>query len=99
MRARRELAMDETVRSGPGAVARDFARLSGAEFLQGEPYGGQVSEAQRLPDVGSLHQIVIDLPGSNLWVHLWFDDHHLLRHEVIVAEGHLIQRTFSYPPR
>ena len=61
--------------------------------------GSRVPDVRSLPSSDGLAQLVIYLPGSHIWVHLSIDTRHRLRREVVVAPGHLIQHTFSYPHR
>jgi copper transport protein len=97
MRPQRAILVREQVISGPGASAHNVFRLSGARFMATEPYGSRVPDVRSMPSSDGLAQLVIYLPGSHIWVHLWIDTRHRLRREVIVAPGHLIQHTFSYP--
>ena len=41
--------------------------------------------------------MVIYLPGSQIWMHLWIDAHDRLVRDVIVAPHQLLEHTFSYP--
>ena len=97
MRAQKVIAVEETVSSGPGARGRSVARLPGATLMGGEPYSGHVLDVRSLPSSAGLTELVVDLPGAHIWVHMWVDQQHRLRREVIVAPGHLIERVFSYP--
>jgi len=65
--------------------------------MDSEPYTGRVSEVRRLPSGDGLTQLVLYLPGSSIWAHLWVDARRRLRREVLVPPSYLIQHTFSYP--
>jgi len=56
-----------------------------------------VSEVRHLPSSDGLTQLVLYLPGSSIWAHLWIDAQGRLQREVLVPPSYLIQHTFSYP--
>jgi copper transport protein len=97
MRAQPMIAVRERVTSGPGASVQHAFQLSGRRFIASEPYTDRVPDVQKLPSGGNLTQVVVNLPGSNIWVQLSVDARDRVAREVIVSPGHLIQRSFSYP--
>ncbi len=97
MRAQRAVVMSEQITSGPHATAHSVYHQSGAKLMDSEPYTGRVSEVRRLPSSDGLTQLVLYLPGSSIWAHLWVDAQGRLRREVLVPPSYLIQHTFSYP--
>jgi len=99
MRVQPIVALSERVTSGPGASSQHAFRLPGRSFTASEPYTARVTDVRSLPTSHGLTQLVLYLPGSNIWGHLWIDARHRLHREVIVTPGHLIERTFSYPVR
>ncbi len=97
MRTERTLVLRERVTSGPHASSQSVSHSTGRLLLSSEPYGPRVSAVRDLPRGGGSPQLVLYLPGSHIWVHLWLDTRRRYRREVIVAPGFLIERTFSYP--
>jgi len=73
--------------------------MSGARLVASEPYSEEVTDVRPLPRAGPLAEFVLYARGEFIWAHLWVDGRHRLRREVIIAPGHRIERTFSYPPR
>jgi len=94
LRAQRSVLVDERVTSGPGARAESQSKVTGEELLQSFPYGAGVGYA--LPVTGALQEVVVYLPGSQIWMHLWIDAQDRLVRDVIVAPQHLLEHTFSY---
>ena len=95
LRAQRSVLVDERVTSGPGAKSETQSKVTGEELLQSFPYGAGVGYA--LPVTGELREVVVYLPGSQIWMHLWTDAQERLVRDVIVAPQHLLEHTFSYP--
>jgi len=95
LRAQRFVLVDERVTSGPGAKAESQSKVTGEELLQSFPYGS--GEADALPAAGALRELIVFLPGSQIWMHLWIDQQDRLVRDVIVAPQHLLEHTFSYP--
>jgi copper transport protein len=95
LRAQRSVLFDERVTSGPGAKAESQSKVTGEELLQSFPYGAGVGHA--LPVTGALREVVVYLPGSQIWMHLWIDAQDRLVRDVIVAPQHLLEHTLSYP--
>jgi copper transport protein len=95
LRAQQSVLVDERVTSGPGARAESNSKVTGEELLQSFPYGA--GEAYDLPAAGALRELVVYLPGSQIWMHLWIDAQDRLVRDVIVAPQHLLEHTFSYP--
>ncbi len=95
LRAQRSVLIHERVTSGPGASAENQAKATGEELLQSFPYGA--GEAYALPASGADREVVVYLPGSQIWMHLWIDAQNRLVRDVIVAPHQLLEHTFSYP--
>ncbi len=95
LRAQRSVLVDERVTSGPGAQAENHSKVTGEELLQSFPYGAGAAYA--LPDSGADREVVVYLPGSQIWMHLWIDAQDRLVRDVIVAPHQLLEHTFSYP--
>ena len=95
LRAQRSVLIDERVTSGPGATAENQAKVTGEELLQSFPYGA--GDAYGLPTSGADREVVVYLPGSQIWMHLWIDAHDRLVRDVIVAPHQQLEHTFSYP--
>jgi len=95
LRAQRSVLIHERVTSGPGASAENQAKATGEELLQSFPYGA--GEAYALPASGADREVVVYLPGSQIWMHLWIDAQDRLVRDVIVAPHQLLEHTFSYP--
>ena len=95
LRAKRSVRVDERVTSGPGAKAESQSTVTGEQLLLSFPYGA--GEAYALPAAGVLREVVVFLPGSQIWMHLWIDGQDRLVRDVIVAPQHLLEHTFSYP--
>jgi len=95
LRAQKSILLDERVTSGPGAKAESQSRVTGEELLQSFPYGA--GQAYDLSAAGALRELVVYLPGSQIWMHLWIDQQDRLVRDVIVAPQHLLEHTLSYP--
>ena len=97
MRAVPNLAVLETVDSGPGSVVDEQRiELSGAEFIATEPYaGGNVSEVRALP--GQPERLALYIPGSQMFAVLVLDDAGRMTGSRLITPGHDIRRRFSYP--
>jgi copper transport protein len=95
LRAQRSVLIDERVTSGPGAKAENQFKVTGEQLLQSFPYGA--GQAYALPTSGTDREVVVYLPGSQIWMHLWIDAQDRLVGDVIVAPQHLLEHTFSYP--
>ncbi len=95
LRAQKSVLVDERVTSGPGAQAENHSKVSGDELLQSFPYGS--GEAYALPTSGANREVVVYLPGSQIWMHLWIDAQARPVRDVIVAPHQLLEHTFSYP--
>lgn len=84
--------------SGAGAVARPGTyQMSGRTFIAQEPYTAGAVDVRPLERRRPYRRIAFALPGSAIWVQMTIDDLYRIRRETIVAPGHLIRRTFSYP--
>ncbi|MDP8959867.1 MAG: copper resistance protein CopC/CopD [Actinomycetota bacterium] len=96
MRRVERLELHEVVKSGPKAVGRATAQLTGDRFLEEEVYaGGGASDVRFLP--GEERAFRLYLPGSRMWYVFWLDDRGRIARERIVSPGHEIEREFSYP--
>jgi copper transport protein len=96
MRRVERLELVEVVKSGPEAVGRTTAQLTGPRFLQEEVYvGGGASDVRLLP--GEERAFRLYLPGSRMWYVFWLDDQSRIDQERIVSPGHEIEREFGYP--
>ncbi|MGH9053146.1 MAG: copper resistance protein CopC [Acidimicrobiia bacterium] len=96
MRRVESLELVEVVKSGPEAVGRATAQLSGPRFLEEEVYvGGGASDVRFLP--GEERAFRLYLPGSRMWYVFWVDEQSRIERERIVSPGHEIERVFTYP--
>ena len=95
LQAQRSVLVNERVTSGPGATVQSQSTLSGTQLLQAFPYGA--GQAYALPPSGVDREVVVYLPASQIWMHLWIDAHDRLVRDVIVAPQHLLEHTFTYP--
>ena len=92
------LDLSERVSSGPSSAATPASyRMSGKAYLATETFGGGAADVRAIGHQNDLTELAFALPGSNLWYRLWVDTALRIHREQIVAPGHLITRTFSYP--
>ncbi len=97
MQAQPTFLLTERTSSTPTKSFAHTFQTPGRHFVSSEPYTGRVSAVRPLPPADGLRQLVLYLPGSGIWVHLWIDSRDRIRREIIVDPGHLIVRRFSYP--
>jgi copper transport protein len=99
MRRVTTLDLVERVSSGPSSAAAPAGyRLNGKAYLATETFTAGAVDVRRVGRERGLTELAFALPGSNLWYRLWIDPAFRIRRELIVSPGHLIKRTFSYPP-
>jgi copper transport protein len=91
--------MIEEVSSGPGATfSTGSFRMSNPFFISEEVYAnGGATDVRVLPGSDpEVTELVLYLPGSNMWYRLSVDAEDRLTRELIVNAGHRIERTFNY---
>lgn len=99
MRAVPVVEVSESVSSGPEArlPPGPYPLLTGEAFIATEPYAAGVAEDIR-PLAPDRRAFGLYLPGERIWITLWLGPDGRLARERIVNVGHVIERTFRYPP-
>lgn len=94
------LVLREGVTSDSGDSPRPVPySLSGGAFMKTELYGGGAVDVRMLGREGGLTELAFALPASDIWYRIWIDRSYRVRRERIISRGHLILRSFGYPPR
>lgn len=98
MRAVPDLTVTETVDSGPGSIVSPAnLTTTGPDLIASEPYA-----AGNLEQVWVQHDdpdhLILYVPGSQIFGDLTLDPTGRIAAARFVTPGHLITRTFSYPP-
>lgn len=96
MGRQRRVVEHETVVTGPGAIARAVYDLTGAQWLASLPYSGAVQDVRLIGAKRSVRQVIVYLPASLIWAHVWLADNGTFLREVIIDHGHKIIHTFGY---
>ncbi len=98
MRAVPRLDVTEVTSSGPDSVpAPAEIAVTGEQFIDAEPYASGVAEdIQPLDDAATGLRLYV--AGDRIWVTMRLDPEGRIASERVVDVGHVIDRTFRYPP-
>ncbi|HXH59013.1 copper resistance protein CopC [Iamia sp.] len=98
MRAIPDLTVTETVDSGPGSIVSPAnLTTTGPDLIASEPYaGGNLEQVWVQP--GDPDRLTLYVPGSQIFGDLTLDATGRIAAARLVTPGHLITRTFTYPP-
>ncbi|MDE2571158.1 MAG: copper resistance protein CopC/CopD [bacterium] len=97
MRHQRRIIVDERVSSGPGASAAHVFRLTGAQLMEDEPYGEYTPNVRAVSSGIEGSQLLVYLPASQIWAHLWVDRRQRLLRQVIVTRSNVVTDIIVYP--
>jgi copper transport protein len=90
------IVLDETVVTGPGAIAQNVYHLNGTQWLASLPYSKAVPDVRLLSTQGGVRQVIVYLPASRIWARVWLSANGTFVREVIIDQGHKIVHAYTY---
>lgn len=90
------MTVQETVISNPHIAAHDTFYLTGRQWLATLPYSKSGPDVRRLSAHHGTSQVIVYLPSSLIWAHIWIAANGRFVREVIIDQGHEILHAYGY---